>query len=79
MAFHDAGLDKYIVKTDSAGNQVLLVDPVTWASSALATTGGGSMPTTLNGVFGLFQWMPALQGYVIEPRGNSDIWFLAAT
>lgn len=86
-AHYDVGLDKYLVRrswaaagdppTFLAGGEILLVDPVTWAVTALATTGGSGIPATNAGVFGLLQQAPELAGYFFLPTGTSNLRFLA--
>ena len=76
-AHYNAAVDRYIVKTNVAG-QVIAVDPVTLEATVLATTGGTNVPQAVNGVFGKFVAMPQLGGYAYQPNGSAKLWFLAA-
>jgi hypothetical protein len=75
-AHHDLGLDKYIVKTDNAG-EILTVDPRDFSVGRLSTAGGDAVPVAVNRVWGKFAAIPALGGYVYQPSGESKLWFLA--
>ena len=75
-AHHNLSLDRYIVKTDNAG-EILTVDPRTFAVGRMTTTGGEAIPEAVNRVWGKFAAMPALGGYVYQPSGTSKLWFLA--
>lgn len=74
---YDAGLDLFLIRENGAGGRILTVHPTTWATGVLSVTGGAGITAAVNGVFGKFQRMPALSGYVYIPRTNSNVWFLA--
>lgn len=96
-AFHLAGPDIYVMRRSwsaatggvdngpiqMGGGEMLQIDPETFEVSDLPTTGGSGIPATWRGVWGLLQPMPALGGFIFEPRGDSavsgcDPWFLAS-
>ena len=73
---HNLAIDKYIIKTDNAG-EVLTVDPNNYSVGRLTTIGGDSIPAAVNRVWGKFAAIPALGGYVYQPSGVDKLWFLA--
>ena len=75
-AHHCPTTDRYVIKTNTA-DQIIEIDPATWATSLRATTGGGTIQATVTGVWQHFVWVPALNGYAYFPRSGSKLWFLA--
>lgn len=75
-AHYDSASDLYLYKSVT-GSQVVTVNPSTFATSLLATT-GPSVPNALNGNFGRFQFMSDLGGYCYYPTGTDNCWFLAS-
>jgi hypothetical protein len=53
-----------------------MIDPDTFAVTQLATTGGGSVPSTLNGPYNKFLYVPRLGGAVYVPSYSGNAWFL---
>lgn len=76
-AWYDSALDRYLVKTGSAG-AVYAVHPTTYAVAALSTTGGSAIAAAVNGVFNKFVYVPSLGGFYYQPSHASNGWFLAS-
>jgi hypothetical protein len=75
-AHYDSASDQYLYKSVT-GSQVVAINPSTFATSLLSTT-GPAVPNALNGNFGRFQHMPDLGGYCYYPDGPENCWFLAS-
>lgn len=76
-----ADIDRYLVKrSEVAGGDVYQIHPTTFVVSALATTGGGSIPASVLGLYTRMAEVPNLpggkKGVVLCPRGSSNLWFL---
>lgn len=69
-------LDSFLVKLDGAGGTVYQINPSTFEVSQFATTGGSSIPTTVNGVYNKFRYVPRLRGVIYVPTGTDNAWFL---
>jgi len=69
-------LDRFLVKLDGAGGTVYQINPTTFEVSQFPTTGGASIPTTVNGVYNKFRYVPRLRGIIYTPTGNGNAWFL---
>lgn len=77
--YYDPAFDSYIVKNHLV-DQVLRVDPVTYAVTAIPTTGGGGIktPPRGGGPYTRFQIFPLLKGYAYYPHeAGAGVWFLA--
>jgi len=68
--------DRYLARLAAAGGTVYMIDPDTFAVTQLATTGGGSVPSTLNGPYNKFLYVPRLGGAVYVPSYSGNAWFL---
>lgn len=73
---YEPTLDAYLVRTPGAGGNVYRIDANTFAVSALTTSGGGSVPSSQNGVYRRFLYAPGLGGVVYCPTFDSNMWFL---
>jgi hypothetical protein len=60
-------LDRFLVRATSAGGTVYQVNASTFEVTTLATTGGTSIPATLNGPYNKFLYVPRLNGAVYVP------------
>ena len=74
-------IDKYLARANAAGATVYAIDPVTFAVTYLASTGGGSVPrgavlSNEEGVYNRWLYVPALSGVVYFPKSGSSAWFL---
>jgi hypothetical protein len=69
-------LDAFLVRARGAGATVYRIDAGTFECSVLATTGGGSVPSTLNGPYNKFLYVPQLRGVVYVPTYDGNAWFL---
>ena len=74
--FYVPAIDRYLVRSASAGNTVYQINPQTFEVTTLATTGGTSIPSTLNGPFNKFLYVPRLGGAVYVPSYPGNAWFL---
>jgi hypothetical protein len=52
------------------------VNPVSLEVTTFATTGGASIPSTQNGPFNKFLYVPNLRGAVYVPTYEGNAWFL---
>jgi hypothetical protein len=73
---YDPWLDAYLVKRSSSGGTVYRINAQTFAVDSLPTTGGGSIPGAVNGVYRRFLFAPQLGGVVYCPTYNGNLWFL---
>lgn len=76
-AWYDSALDRYLVKTGSAG-AVYTVHPTTYEVATLSTTGGSAIAAAVNGVFNKFVYVQSLGGFYYQPSHASNGWFLAS-
>jgi chitodextrinase len=74
--FYVEALDRFLVRLRSAGSVVYQINPSTFEVSELPTTGGASVPRTINGPYNKFLYVPLLRGAVYVPEFNTDAWFL---
>jgi hypothetical protein len=70
-----APLDRFFVRKGGAGATVYQIHPDTWAVTVLPTT-GGSPPSTQNGPYNKFLYVPRLGGVVYVPTHSGNAWFL---
>jgi len=69
-------LDVYLAKLDGPGGTVYQINPTTFSVSQFTTIGGSSIPSTVNGVYNKFRYVPRLRGIIYIPTGNGNAWFL---
>lgn len=69
-------LDRFLVRLAGSGGTVYMIHPSTFAVSTFATTGGGGIPSTRNGPYNKFLYVPRLGGIVYVPAYDSNAWFL---
>lgn len=69
-------LDTFLVRGADAGGAVATVNPSTFEVGSFPTTGGASIPGTLNGPFNKFLCTPRLRGCVYVPTYDGNAWFL---
>jgi hypothetical protein len=74
--FYVAAIDRYLVRLSSAGGTVYQIDAATYTVTTLPTTNGGSIPTTSNGPYNKFLYVPRLKGAVYVPSYSGNAWFL---
>jgi hypothetical protein len=74
--FYVAATDRFLVRAAGAGGTVYQVNPVTLAVTTFATIGGASIPSTQNGPFNKFLYVPRLGGAVYVPTYGGNAWFL---
>ena len=75
-AWYDEKLGYFILKGNS-GAQLTKIDPVTYETSFITSTGGDAMTNATNGVQTRFQRLPQLKGYIYYPSAADGFWFLA--
>lgn len=71
-----AALDGYLIRLGTAGGTVYHVNAATFETTAFPTTGGTAVPSTENGPYNKFLYVPRLKGCVYVPSHSTDTWFL---
>ena len=74
--FYVPAIDRYLIRFDSAGGTVYQVDAASFAVTTFTTTNGGSIPSTQNGPYNKFLYVPRLGGAVYVPSYTGNVWFL---
>jgi chitodextrinase len=69
-------IDRYLIRLAGAGGTVYQVHPTTFDVSVFATTNGGAIPSTPNGPYNKFLYVPRLGGAVYVPSYLGNAWFL---
>ena len=69
-------IDRYLVRLGGAGDAVHQIHPSTFEATSFATTNGASIPSTINGPYNKFLYVPRLQGCVYVPSYSGNAWFL---
>jgi hypothetical protein len=75
-AVYDPVGDRFLVRTRVSGGTVYQIHPTTWDVTAFSTSGGGSVPAAVAGVFHRWLYVPALGGIVFAPTYSGNLWFL---
>lgn len=76
FAWYEPRLGKFLLKTQVA-DHVYAIDPTSFKSTRITTTGGELIPKAKNGVQTRWQRMATLGGYAYYARHGNGIWFLA--
>jgi hypothetical protein len=76
---YDPWMDAYLLRKPGAGSTVYRINASTLAVDTLATTGGASIPNSINGVYRRFLFAPQLGGVVYAPSYEGNLWFLRTT
>jgi hypothetical protein len=71
-----AGIDKYLIRLSGSGGTVYQVHPTTFDVSIFTTSGGTSIPSTPNGPYNKFLYVPRLGGSIYVPDYFGNAWFL---
>lgn len=71
-----AAIDRYLARLGGSGATVYQVHPSTFDVTTFATTNGASIPSTQNGPFNKFLYVPRLRGCVYVPSYSGNAWFL---
>jgi hypothetical protein len=71
-----AALDSYLIRLLGAGGTVYRINAANFQVTTFATTGGASIPSTQNGPFNKFLYVPRLRGCVYVPSYYENAWFL---
>jgi len=69
-------IDAFLVRSRGSGGTVYRINAGTFECTALATTGGGSVPSTTNGPYNKFLYVPQLRGVIYVPTYDGNAWFL---
>lgn len=69
-------LDKYLFTKGSTNPVIYRIDPETFYVDTLTSTGGAAIPSTTNGVWTRFLFVPQLKGIVYFPTYDGNFWFL---
>ena len=73
---YDPLLDAYLVRPASSGATVYVINASTFSVSTMSITGGASIPSSTNGVWTRFLYVPQLKGVVYFPSFSGGAWFL---
>jgi len=71
-----AAIDSYLVRFEPAGGTVYQVNAANLQVTTMPTTGGASVPSTINGPYNKFLYVPRLRGVVYVPSYSGNVWFL---
>ena len=74
--FYVAALDRFLVRRAGSGGTVYQINPSTFEATTFPTTGGASIPATMNGPYNKFLYLPRLGGAVYVPTYDGNVWFL---
>jgi hypothetical protein len=70
-------IDAFLVRSgEGGGGGVMRIDAATFAVSSFSTSGGSGIPSTMNGPYNKFLYVPQLQGCVYVPSHTSSVWYL---
>jgi hypothetical protein len=69
-------IDLFLVRAKASGGTVYQVNPTTFEVTTFSTTGGASVPATMNGPYNKFLYVPRLGGVVYVPTYSGNAWFL---
>jgi hypothetical protein len=73
---YDIGLDAYLLRKSGAGGAIYRIDAQTFSVDTLPSTNGASVPSSINGVWKRFIYVPQLKGVVYFPSYDGNLWFL---
>jgi len=68
--------DRFLMRKGNAGGTVYEIHPTTFEATTFPTTGGASIPSTQNGPYNKFLYVPRLNGVVYVPAYSGNVWFL---
>jgi hypothetical protein len=71
-----AAIDRFLVRQGGSGGTVYQINPATFEATTFSTTGGGAVPSTQNGPYNKFLYVPRLRGAVYVPSYSGNAWFL---
>lgn len=74
--FYVPTLDRYLIRGDGAGGTIYQVHPSTFEITQFPTTSGVAVPSTENGPYNKFLYVPRLGGAVYVPTYFGNAWFL---
>ena len=74
--FYVPAIDQYLVRRAPSGGTVYQINPSTFEVTTFPTTGGSSIPSTFNGPYNKFLYLPRLGGAVYVPTYDGNAWFL---
>jgi hypothetical protein len=73
---YDPGLDVYLLRKAGAGNTIYRINAQTFYVDTLPNTNGSSVPSSTNGVYRRFLYVPQLKGVVYFPSYSGNGWFI---
>lgn len=73
---YEPTLDAYLLRRGSGGATVYRIDAQTFSVDVLPTSGGASIPASINEVYRRFLYAPGLGGVVCCPSYEGNLWFL---
>jgi hypothetical protein len=69
-------IDAFLVRSSGSGGTVYRINAATFECTTLSTSGGSSVPATLNGPYNKFLYVPELRGAIYVPSYSANAWFL---
>jgi hypothetical protein len=69
-------IERFLVRLSGPGGTVYQINPITFEVTTVTTMDGGSVPSTQNGPFNKFLYVPRLGGAVYVPSHSGNAWFL---
>jgi len=73
---YDPGLDVYLLRKEGAGSTIYRINAQTFYVDTLPTTNGTAVPSTVNGVWKRFLYVPQLKGVIYFPAYDGNAWFV---
>ena len=73
---YDPGLDVYLLRKADAGNTIYRINAQTFYVDTLPNTSGASIPSSANGVWNRFLYVPQLKGVIYFPSYDGNAWFI---
>ena len=69
-------LDAFLARQSGSGGTVYRIDANTFNCTTFSNSGGSSIPSTQNGPYNKFLYVPKLKGCVYVPTHGGNAWFL---
>jgi hypothetical protein len=69
-------LDIFLARGEAAGGTIYQINPSTFVATTFVTAGVASVPSTINGPYNKFLYVPRLRGAVYVPSHDDNAWFL---
>lgn len=69
-------IDRFLVRLQGSGGAVYQIHPSTFEVTTFTASGSASVPSTTNGPYNKFLYVPRLRGCVYVPSYSGNAWFL---